>query len=238
MKEKYWRYRIITNLHCNQSCYFCYQPLKEKKILDIDKLKTILNKTGYKKRATIMGGESMLLDNLPEYIEIVKKYADKVCLITNGTLLNSDNLIQLKEVGLDELAISVHSIEQYLKRRSQIILASSFIKNCRVNLPKSWESVGDKLYNLIKIILVDNIYVEVCEDLMGRYGQYDFEKSMGAKYVGSDGYNFLSYSYNGKHFGVFAAHEGYDKTDVIISPLGVFVDWVKYCKKVGNDKLS
>ena len=44
LKDKIFRYRIITNLNCNMNestgpngnCYFCYQPNKEIKYLSYD----------------------------------------------------------------------------------------------------------------------------------------------------------------------------------------------------------
>lgn len=234
----YFRFRIITNFNCNQNCYFCFQPLKEKIILPIDKLLKTINKCKYMKRSTIMGGESLLVPNLPEYIKIAKTKSQIVCLVTNGTLLNEDNLLEFKKCGLDEIAISISSLEQYNNRFEQIKLANDIIPNCRVNIPKCWESVGNKLYYLIDKILNDDIGVVVCEDLMGRYGIFEFEKYMGAELIRTDGYNFLTYKYKDKEFGLFAHYEGYNRTDIIITPIGNFSDWRMYCKKIGNHELS
>ena len=233
-----FRYRIITNLHCNQSCSFCFQPLKDERVLALDDLKATLKKCKKLARATIMGGESTLLPNLADYIREVKKKADIVCLVTNGTLLYQDNLLAYRDAGLDEIAISVSSMNQYQTRKYQIHLANQIIANCRVNIPKSPSSIGNKLYRLVDHILGDDIGVVVCEDLMGRYGTFDFEGGMGAKLVRDDGHNFLTYEHNGKEFGLFAHFSGYDKTDIIITPLGNFSVWGDYCKAVGNGDLE
>ena len=221
--KKVFRYRIITNLNCNQNppCYFCFQPDKRNLVLDIHKMKETLDKVGELERATIMGGESTLLPNLAEYIRLVE-----------------ENVTQYKEAGLGEMAISISSMEMYQRLREQILIANRIIPNCRINIPKCWETTGEKLYALVKQILKDDVGVVVCEDLMGRYGKFEFEEKMGAKLVKDDGHNFLTYEYQGKEFGVFAHYSGYDKTDIIITPIGNFSSWEKYCETVGNTSLK
>jgi len=245
--KKVFRYRIITNFHCNQNCSFCFQPLKDKIILDLNILKETLKKTPHLERATIMGGESMLLDNLPEYISIMNEKVDTVCLVTNGSLITEDNLFEYRKAGLEEIAISISSIEQYFQRRDQILLANEIfgVDKCRVNIPKCEESVGHKLYNMLDNILIkDNIGVVVCEDLLGRYVKYDFDTNKDCTLIHTDGCNFLTYQYKedtqfgiykySRRFGLFAHYSGYDKTDIIITPIGNFASWKKYCKAIGQ----
>ena len=112
MKKDIFRYRIITNLQCNNRCKFCYQTYKPEKgsdkILSLDKLELTMSKVykmnGKLDRSTIMGGESLLLENICEYVKVAKKYSKTVCLVTNGTLLNEPLLYSLNESGLDEIA--------------------------------------------------------------------------------------------------------------------------------------
>lgn len=122
-RGRVFRYRIITNFHCNQNCYFCFQPEKNCKILDINKMEETMKKVGKLERATIMGGESLLLPNIVDYFKIVNKYVNTICLVTNGTKLNEKLVKQLVENGLEEMAISISSIEQYNERREQILIA-------------------------------------------------------------------------------------------------------------------
>lgn len=234
----YFRFRIITNFHCNQACSFCFQPVKTEEILPLDTLQNTLDKCPRMSRSTLMGGESTLLPNLPDYIAMMKAKTDVVCLVTNGTLLRQKNLIEYRDAGLEEIAISISSIEQYNKMKLQISLANQIITNCRVNIPKSPESIGQKLYDMVETILDDGVGVVVCEDLMGRYGIYEFEEKMGAKLVRTDGHNFLTYEYKGNEFGLFAHFGGYDKTDIIITPRGNFYSWKQYCAAIGNKDLS
>ena len=263
-RGRVFRYRIITNFHCNQNCYFCFQPEKNCKILDINKMEETMKKVGKLERATIMGGESLLLPNIVDYFKIVNKYVNTICLVTNGTKLNEKLVKQLVENGLEEMAISISSIEQYNERREQILIAKKYVPNLRINLPKSWESTGEKLYHLIDVILNDNIGVVVCEDLMGRYNinykdsYEDLLYGMGAKLLRSDGHNFFTFEWKGKEFGLFGYHgdknadanteaAGYEKTDIIISPNchsdekyshKVYSVWEDYCNDIGNYDLA
>ena len=230
---KPFRLRLITNLHCNNNCYFCYQKDKRKLILSVDNAKKIIDKLQLLQRCTIMGGESTLLNNLHEYIELAKRKCSIVCLVTNGRLLTYDSVKCYAQAGLDEIAISISSIENYEHLKEQIKIVHEILPNSRVNLPKSYETTGDKLYFLIDRILTDGFGVVVCEDLMGRYGTFDFEKNMGAVKVTED-YNFYTYKYKNYIFGLFAHWMGYNNTDVIVTPVGNFNNWDRYCEKIGN----
>jgi len=241
-----WRYRIITNLWCDNNCYFCYQPLKPEKdiVLDIDKMvdvcKKVYKKLGKLKRCTFMGGESTILDNLNCYIEEMNKYVDIMCLVTNGKFLTELKLLEYNRVGLKEIAISVSSKEYYIKYRENILLANKIISNTRINIPRSYQSTDEKLMEIIDICFEDNVGVVVCEDLMGRYGNpynKEYFEALGATYKGNDGYNFETYIYKNKEFGLFANYVGYDKSDVIITPIGNFSCWETYCNKIGNYEL-
>ena len=247
VKKTIFRYRVITNLNCNMNestgphgnCYFCYQPLKEPLQLDMEKAKATMDKCGILKRATIMGGESTLRKDLPEIIREVRSHVtEDVCLVTNGILLTEDRVKAYAEAGLTEVAISVSSLEQYIRRRDAALMCKKYIPNTRINIPKCNESTGDKLVELLKVVLTDDFYCIVCEDLMGRYGDFDFQIKLGTCKVKDDGCKFYDYIWEGHQFGVFGNYTGYDATDIIISPVGNFCRWEHYCKKIGNTSLS
>lgn len=247
IKENIFRYRIITNLNCNMNestgpngnCYFCYQPNKTPLQLDIHKMEETMKKVGVLKRATIMGGESTIRSDLPDIIRLTKNYVKKdVCLVTNGILLDEERIKSYAEAGLTEIAISISSLEQYRRRRKQALLCKKYISNTRINIPKCKESTGEKLVELLKVILNDGFYVIVCEDLMGRYGDFDFQIKLGATKILDDGCNFYDYVWEGHQFGVFGNYTGYDDTDIIITPIGNFCKWEMYCEQVGNCSLN
>ena len=252
VKKSIFRYRVITNLNCNMNestgphgnCYFCYQPLKEPLQLDMAKAISTMDKVGILKRATIMGGESTIRKDLPDIIRAVRAHvSEDVCLVTNGILLDEERIKSYSEAGLTEVAISVSSMEQYARRRDQALLCRKYIPNTRLNIPKCKESTGDKLVELLKACLTDNFYVVVCEDLMGRYSDFDFQDKMGTSKVKDDGCNFYDYVWKDENgishqFGVFGNYTGYDATDIIITPVGNFCKWEQYCKKIGNSELN
>lgn len=241
MKEGIFRYRVITNLNCNMNestgvngnCYFCYQKFKSPLRLDYGKLGVTLKKVGVLKRATVMGGESLLNPELVRIVDLVSKYtSDGVCLVTNGILLNENIVRQLKDAGLTEVAISVSSSQQYERRKEAAILCKSIIPNTRINIPKCKESINP---DLLRTALTDGFYCIVCEDLQARYG--DLRLPDGSVKIGDDGYGFYDYEWNSHKFGVFGNYGKYNSSDIIITPLGNFCNWEKYCKAVENSEL-
>ena len=260
--KRIFRYRIITNFDCNQNCSFCFQPIKDKLSLNINFMESIMKKVGKLERATIMGGESLLLTNIIDYFKITREYCDIMCLVTNGSLIDEYILKEFHKIGLEEIGISISSIKDYKTKFDRILLAKKYIPNVRINIPKNMEAIEDKLYKLIDIILSDNIGVVVCEDLMGRYNiNYnssfeDLSIGMKAKLIRTDGKNFFTFEWKGKEFGLFGHHgdpkvnhkdikSGYEKTDMIICPSKttegfcgrVFSVWEHYCKFIGNNNL-
>ena len=180
-----------------------------------------------------MGGESLLNPDLVKIVKIVSNYtSDGICLVTNGILLNEDIIVALKDAGLTEVAISVSSIEQYERRRDMALLCKEIIPNTRINIPKCKESLNPQL---LETILSDGFYSIVCEDLQARYGEIRLPD--GSVKVGDDGYGFYDYKWNGHTFGVFGNYGKYNRSDIIITPLGNFCDWEKYCKAVKNNEL-
>jgi len=101
-------YIEITNI-CNAKCQHC--PLRDilygDKLMDITTFTNILEK--FKKHfnkisVVIGGGEPSLISNLFEYVQIAKKYASIVTVVTNGS--NIDNVIRSKP---DIIEISFNS---------------------------------------------------------------------------------------------------------------------------------
>jgi sulfatase maturation enzyme AslB (radical SAM superfamily) len=82
-----FRYRIITNLQCNNRCTFCYQTFKPKVGSDIvlspekmeETMRKVFKSRGKLRRATLMGGETLLLANAADYVEIANTYANTTC---------------------------------------------------------------------------------------------------------------------------------------------------------------
>jgi len=241
-----FRYRIITNLQCNNRCTFCYQTYKPKigtdHILSIDKMEDTMKKLfkvhGKLKRATLMGGESLLLPNIDEYVKVVNNYANDICIVTNGRLITKDLLLRLRNNGLKELAISIYSIDNFNNMLDILKLSNSIIGNMRVNIPRCDNSSYDKLKVIVEKCLDNNFGCVVCEDLMGRYGEPHDKVIKKWKNISEikNEFNFVTYLDNKrkKEFGLFAHYSGYNNTDFIITPEGNFTSWEKYCNKIEN----
>ena len=118
-----WNLRVITNLHCNERCYFCYQKDKREMVLNKMALYNYLKifnvttedfaREGYPniecglfERGAIYGGEPTLLDDLSDYIQIVKPYCEVLSMTTNGTILTKEKMSGYTKAGLDEMGIA------------------------------------------------------------------------------------------------------------------------------------
>jgi len=78
----------------------------------------IFTNNGYKVVFTPMGlGEPLLYSNIFKVIKRIKKKGIKVILVTNGILLNQKNINNILESQVDEVSISLNSINKksYLK---------------------------------------------------------------------------------------------------------------------------
>ena len=101
--------RYLVQIHlsesCNLRCKHCYQDSSGKSpLLTLDDVKDILKQArevatqrGFDELAVnLTGGEPLLIPNIKEYIEVVLEYADRMLLLTNGTLLDEDMVGYLK----------------------------------------------------------------------------------------------------------------------------------------------
>lgn len=93
-------YIEVTSL-CNLKCIYCYNSssLNTKKQLNISELEKCLsyfNEIGIKE-ISISGGEPLLYPDLLELLELCSFYEMDVFLVTNGTLLNSDLVSNIKQ---------------------------------------------------------------------------------------------------------------------------------------------
>lgn len=119
----------LTN-HCNASCEFCCHSTssREKGFMDIKKLKKFLideknkmNDNWFNKKIgknlfpkiVLAGlGEALMHPQIFEIIKIMKELEFRVQLVTNGLLLTDKNIQGLIETNVDEVCISLHSINK------------------------------------------------------------------------------------------------------------------------------
>jgi MoaA/NifB/PqqE/SkfB family radical SAM enzyme len=107
-------YLEITN-RCNLLCTTCprtYEELEPEADMPWDLFTSIVNQFDSIQRVVLHGvGEPMLVKDLPERIEFLKKRGIYVLFNTNGTLLNEANGERLLDTGLDELRVSLDAAD-------------------------------------------------------------------------------------------------------------------------------
>jgi len=249
--------RTITNLHCNNHCKFCYQKDKSAKILDLNEFLAQVKPYNYKhfEYCTIMGGESTLLSNLPEYIKIGSLYAKETRLTTNGVLLTPKLFNHYLNAGLNGINISIATIKKYdtvhgihpnfdidkLLDMIDYMHGHSFNPannfSVRVNIPlckENCEGKNPEILFLLDYFTRMNINVTMCEDIKGSYSFYnEFDKILCDVKEVTD-YGLILLDYNGHQIGYYThRNNNYNETDLVVSPLGTWINWDGYCKAVG-----
>lgn len=101
----------ITN-KCNLFCKYCYRSASADNdgYLNVSKINEIFDKLALMfgcKTLVVTGGEPLLHPNIYYILEQARKYFSTVILQTNGTLINYENVLEIKEnvdrirIGLD-----------------------------------------------------------------------------------------------------------------------------------------
>ena len=233
-----FRLRLITNLHCNFACPFCYQKRKPKMVLPLETLRFELMGRRFK-RASVMGGEATLLPNLADYIAIAAECCDTVGLTTNGFFLTPKSLQDYIDAGLDEVAISIPSIRHYADITGHsygevlpaVEMCARMLPGTRINVTQNDFNMEGEIYDMILTFNTMGLFVVVCEDIARNFVM-DFEGRLGAELVGKS-HGFLTYRHRYGTFGYFHDYENYDDTDLIVTPVGTFEKWSEYCSAVG-----
>lgn len=246
--------RIITNLSCQYNCKFCYQKNKSDKKLSIHNLiKELIPYVQNKKvfdYCTIMGGESTLLENLPLYIAAGAVVSKETRLTTNGKLLTEDKLKCFKSVGLTGVNISVATLDKYEETTrggvtkeeilGKIEMTQKVFPNMRINIALCKENIDGEIRRLINRFLSMGINITICEDIHETFSIIETSELMDADLVEDTGLGlvFFKHRLTGKKFGYYHHADNYKNTDLIVSPLGVFVDWDKFCESVGYNNVE
>jgi MoaA/NifB/PqqE/SkfB family radical SAM enzyme len=106
---------LETTNRCNLLCTTCprtYEQLEPEADMSWELFTNIVDQFDSIKRVVLHGvGEPMLVKDLPERIEYLKKRGIYVLFNTNGTLLNEANGERLLKSGLDELRVSLDAAE-------------------------------------------------------------------------------------------------------------------------------
>ena len=154
---------IMMTEHCNLDCYHCFRYIAyQKSDLNLD----ILSKLSEKIKGTsinrvrITGGEPLLIKGIEKQIFLFSRYGLYTSIGTNGTLLNPQKIKLLKDAGISQIWISVHSNNTYTHDKlcgkigafhSMLNAINECIKqkvNIGVNFPVSRYNIQDTLQTL------------------------------------------------------------------------------------------
>lgn len=105
-------YRILWEItsKCNQNCIFCHSRSTD--YISLEQAKKILDniKELPIKDIILTGGEPLLNKHIFDIMQEIKKRGYEIDLCTNGSLINENNILQLKKY-LTEISISLDSIK-------------------------------------------------------------------------------------------------------------------------------
>ncbi len=178
-------YIEITNI-CNLSCSFCSKDNLQRKEMSVDEFKIVINNIkDYTDSIYLhVKGEPLLHSKLDEILAICDNNNMKVCITTNGTMLDKKKDILLKH-NIKQINISLHSennITNYydnvfsscdeLRKQTTIIyriwtLPNLNLNKISTNIVNKIEShyhlspeIVQKIYNKKNIKIADNIYLD------------------------------------------------------------------------------
>lgn len=113
-----------TTNYCNFKCIYCFANTCQKNsiILSFDNYKKIiddLSTLDWDLSILLEGGEPLVIDNICEYGRYAKKFAKKVALGTNGSLVQNLNQTQLDDIKntFEEVSLSLDTINPELFKK-------------------------------------------------------------------------------------------------------------------------
>lgn len=150
------RVSVSLTQKCTLNCKHCSimtPHLKEKKHYELEKMQEDLDlmfdKIDYLGGIVILGGEPFLYPHLKEYLRYLEKYKDRILrkptIVTNGTLIPSEDILEELEKQQIEVSISdyraglpwlkekIDNLEQVLKNHNI---------NYMVDTPETWFDFG------------------------------------------------------------------------------------------------
>lgn len=107
-----WNLAYSVTNKCNLSCKHCYASsgVAYDDELDIDEIKRLIVKEAKligTKFITLTGGEPFAREDIFYIIDAIKKEDMGICIATNGTLLTTESIYFLKELGVERIQISL-----------------------------------------------------------------------------------------------------------------------------------
>lgn len=120
--------QLIITRRCNLSCGYCTEYDHSSPPVPLEDLKDridAIHRLGVI-NISLLGGEPLMHPNLLEIVEYSSRHS-QVSITTNGFLLKKDLILQLNEVGLSNLQISIDALEvdpsQYIQKSLRKLLS-------------------------------------------------------------------------------------------------------------------
>lgn len=116
------RARILVTSKCNLNCTYCHNEGQSKKSVMmtdslVQRISDLMSLNDRKLTSiSFSGGEALLHPELFNYIEKLSVYSKRRTLITNGLLINEDNINRILDSGITKIRLGVDSI---YKRKSR-----------------------------------------------------------------------------------------------------------------------
>lgn len=170
-------FNIEPATFCNLKCNFCIYSCPREEILKGGHFFKYMNnetfelifqqlcefKKPIKCVAFIGTGEPLLHRKLPEMIARIKKagIAERILIVTNGTLLKRELTLQLLEAGVDTIKISVNGLN-----------AEDYLHNCGVKI--NYESFLQELSFLYEHKGACEVFIKTLTSVLGERDEQEF----------------------------------------------------------------
>lgn len=95
---------------CNLRCRFCYNSQKPRYNRDVYRMMDVLADQGVM-QLTLTGGEPLMHPEFFSILEYAVKKFPNVMILSNGSLMNDENVRRISESGVMSVSISIHGTE-------------------------------------------------------------------------------------------------------------------------------
>jgi sulfatase maturation enzyme AslB (radical SAM superfamily) len=153
--------RIDPNLNCNLHCIYCHNP-RSQQVFDLEDIKHILQKAVLSAKNVCVGCvmEPTLDPRLAEVFDVIAstraKPSETFSLQTNGTLLKNHDLARLLKAGLNQIAISVDTLDAKTLRHLRGVNPKVLIANV-TSLRRNYPELELSLLATVTKINIDQI---------------------------------------------------------------------------------
>lgn len=155
--EYFQRKPIIFGMHmevtsrCNEKCIHCYQTRDSKYTLDLSLAKNVMDQLHAMGTVslTISGGEPFLHPHFMELLEYARSCDFVINILTNGTHINKDMIVDLKRLNINMIQFSLYSM-------------NAEIHDSITQIPGSHE----KTMNSISLLLEADIPLQISAPIM------------------------------------------------------------------------